>query len=139
MAEPPVTLQMFRRAAREILEAIARSRKAPDEVYAEQWGRLWSLLRLMRSSGPRLARTEIGPWAVKAPDPNRPDLGQWLVGGNLWLSIVLPQEMELRDTQRRTCPRSSTQPTLSPLMTETPGQLGVLKKGEPTCRLDCGW
>ena len=103
MAEPPVTLQMFRRAAREILEAIARSRKAPDEVYAEQWGRLWSLLRLMRSSGPRLARTEIGPWAVKAPDPNRPDLGQWLVGGNLWLAIVMPPgDMELGDTELTT-------------------------------------
>ena len=99
MVEPPVTLQMFRGAAREILEAIARSRKAPDAVYAEQWNRLWSLLRLMKASGPRLAPRDMGPWAVKGPDPNRPDLGRWLVGGNLWLSIVMPDELEPADTQ----------------------------------------
>jgi hypothetical protein len=102
VAEPALTLQMFRGAAREILEAIARSRKAPDDVYAEQWSRLWSLLRLMKSTGPRLPANDTGPWAVKAPDPNRPGLGQWLVGGNLWLSIVLPEEMEPRDTQLAT-------------------------------------
>jgi hypothetical protein len=56
VADPPVTLQMFRGAAREILEAIARSRKAPDHVYAQHWRRLWSLLRLMRSSGPAFRR-----------------------------------------------------------------------------------
>jgi hypothetical protein len=91
VAEPPVTLQMFRGAAREILEAIARSRKAPDHVYAQQWSRLWMLLRLIKSSGSRLPATDAGPWAIKAPDPTRPDLGQWLVGGNLWLAIVLPE------------------------------------------------
>jgi hypothetical protein len=102
VAEPPLTLQMFRGAAREILEAIARSRKAPDYVYTQHWSRLWSLLRLMKSSGPRLLPTDTGPWAVKAPDPNRPDLGQWLVGGNLWLSIVMPEELGSGDTQLTT-------------------------------------
>jgi hypothetical protein len=95
VAEPLVTLQMFRGAAREILEAIARSRKAPDDIYAEQWNRLWSLLRLMKSSGPRPLPDDTGPWAVKAPDPNRPGLGQWLVGGNLWLAIVMPEDPQL--------------------------------------------
>jgi hypothetical protein len=99
VAEPPVTLRMFRGAAHEILEAIARSRKAPDHVYAQQWGRLWMLLRLMKSSGPRLPANAPGPWAVKAPDPSRPDLGQWLVGGNLWLLIVMPEEREPGETQ----------------------------------------
>jgi hypothetical protein len=94
VAEPPVTLQMFRGAAREILEAVASSRKAPDDVYAAQWSRLWSLLRLVRSSGPRLVPNDMGPWAIKAPDPSRPDLGQWLVGGNLWLAIVMPEGLQ---------------------------------------------
>ena len=98
--EPTLTLAMFRGAAREIIEEIARNRRAPDDVYAEQWGRLWSLLRMMEAFGPRLQLREVtGPWAVKVPDANRPQLGQWLVGGNLWLAIVLPESSGPEDLQ----------------------------------------
>jgi hypothetical protein len=90
---------MFRGAAREILDAIAQNRRAPDDVYAEQWSRLWSLLRLMKSFGPRLQPQDQGPWALKAPDINRPHLGQWLVGGNLWLAIVMPEQVQPADAQ----------------------------------------
>src|SRR5215210_3518022 len=85
---------MFRGAAREIIEQIAASRRAPDQVYAEQWSRLWALLRLMKTSGPRLRLHDQGPWSLKAPDTTRPQLGEWLVGGNLWLAIVPPGKAE---------------------------------------------
>jgi hypothetical protein len=97
--EPSLTIEMFRGAAGEILEAIARNRRAPDDVYRQQWGRLWSLLRLMKSVGPRLQPHDQGPWALKTPDINRPHLGQWLVGGNLWLALVPPEELQPGDAR----------------------------------------
>ena len=90
MAEPVLTLEMFRGAAHEILQAIAASRKAPDELYVDQWNRLWSLLRLMKTAGPRLRLHDEGVWSLKAPDVTRPQLGRWLVGGNLWLAVIMP-------------------------------------------------
>ena len=42
--------------------------------------------------GPAPCADRNRPVAIKAPDPSRPDLGLWLVGGNLWLAIVLPEE-----------------------------------------------
>jgi hypothetical protein len=99
VSEPSLTIEMFRGAAGEILEEIARNRRAPDDVYAEQWSRLWSLLRLMKSFGPRLQPHDQGPWALKAPDIDRPHLGQWLVGGNLWLAIVVPELLQPADGQ----------------------------------------
>ncbi len=99
MAEPSLTIEMFRGAAGEILEASARNRRAPDDVYREQWTRLWSLLRLMKSVGPRIQPHDQGPWALKAPDINRPHLGQWLVGGNLWLALVPPEELQPPDAR----------------------------------------
>jgi hypothetical protein len=102
LAEPSLTVEMFRGAAREILEAIAQNRRAADHVYAEQWNRLWSLLRLMKSFNPRLQLHDEGPWALKAPDASQPHLGQWLVGGNLWLAIVPPEELQPADAQLAT-------------------------------------
>ena len=93
---------MFRGAAREILEAIAASRRAPDEVYAGQWNRLWSLLRLMKTVGPRLQLHDHGPWSLKAPDISRPRLGKWLVGGNVWLAVVMPEKAEAGDLELAT-------------------------------------
>jgi hypothetical protein len=107
---------MFRGAAREILEAIAASRRAPDDVYAGQWNRLWSLLRLMKTAGPRLHLHDHGPWSLKGPDISRPQLGRWLVGGNLWLAVVMPENAQDGDLELATdLPRILNAAEVAPL------------------------
>lgn len=100
MSEPPLSLEMFRAAAREILQEIANSRKMRDQDYA-QWARLWSLLRLMKT-GHRIYLRDQGPWSTKTPQTGRLDLQSWLIGDNVWLAIRLPSEIQPGDLQLST-------------------------------------
>ena len=115
MPEPPLTLERFREQPAHLILVISSRRDPHDyDAYVRHWGRLFELLRSMRTSDLKIDLHDRDPWATMGADTGAHDIQLWRVGGSYRLQIRMPKKLEkAAPNWRLICRGSSTVPASS--------------------------